>query len=175
MSGTSMATPHVSGAAALVLSACTFSTADLKAKLLGSVDSVSSLLNKTVTGGRLNLYKAVTNCTIVPPPQQPPPTQGDFSVSASPSSATVKRGRYTTYTVKVTAIGSFNSLVTLSVSGLPANATTSFSSPTITGGGSSGMTVSTRNSIPVGSYNLAITGTSASSTRSAAVTLKVTK
>jgi subtilisin family serine protease len=159
MSGTSMATPHVSGAAALVLSACTtYNTADLKAKLLGSVDAVSSLLNKTVTGGRLNLYKAVTNCTIVPPPP-PPQTQGDFSVSASPSSATVKRGRFTTYAVTVTPIGSFNDLVTFSVSGLPANATASFSPSSTTGGGSSGMTVTTKNTTPSGTYTLTIMGT----------------
>jgi subtilisin family serine protease len=41
-SGTSMATPHVSGAAALVLSRCSLSTANLKANLMNNVDVISS-------------------------------------------------------------------------------------------------------------------------------------
>ena len=49
--GTSMATPHVSGAAALVLAACTLDTAALKANLLANVDPVASLAGRTVTGG----------------------------------------------------------------------------------------------------------------------------
>jgi subtilisin family serine protease len=50
-SGTSMATPHVSGAAALVLSRCSLSTANLKANLMNNVDPVSSLSGRTVTNG----------------------------------------------------------------------------------------------------------------------------
>jgi subtilisin family serine protease len=61
-SGTSMATPHVSGAAALILSHCSETVAQLKAKLLSSVDADPSLAGLTVTGGRLDLQKAVTGC-----------------------------------------------------------------------------------------------------------------
>src|SRR5262245_26765382 len=61
-SGTSMATPHVSGAAALVLSRCSLSTANLKANLMNNVDPVSSLSGRTVTGGRLNVDKAIRAC-----------------------------------------------------------------------------------------------------------------
>src|SRR5215510_5568930 len=62
-SGTSMATPHVSGAAALVLSRCTLTTAQLKSNLLNNVDPVSSLSGRTVTGGRLNVDKAIRACS----------------------------------------------------------------------------------------------------------------
>jgi subtilisin family serine protease len=62
-SGTSMATPHVSGAAALVLSRCSLSTADLKANLMNNVDPVSSLAGRTVTGGRLNVDRAIRACS----------------------------------------------------------------------------------------------------------------
>jgi subtilisin family serine protease len=62
-SGTSMATPHVSGAAALVLSRCSLSTAALKANLMNNVDPVSSLSGRTVTGGRLNVNRAIRACT----------------------------------------------------------------------------------------------------------------
>ena len=61
-SGTSMATPHVSGAAALVLSECTLNTAALKANLLNNVDPISSMSGITVTGGRLNVDKAIRAC-----------------------------------------------------------------------------------------------------------------
>jgi len=62
-SGTSMATPHVSGAAALVLSRCNLTTAELKSNLLNNVDPVSSLSGRTVTGGRLNVDKAIRACS----------------------------------------------------------------------------------------------------------------
>lgn len=62
-SGTSMATPHVSGAAALVLSECALNTADLRANLLNNVDLISSMSGITVTGGRLNVDKAIRNCS----------------------------------------------------------------------------------------------------------------
>ncbi len=59
MDGTSMAAPFVSGTAALVLSICPLSTADLRADLLSTVDPVSAFHLMTSTGGRLNALKAV--------------------------------------------------------------------------------------------------------------------
>ncbi|MGH9386979.1 MAG: S8 family serine peptidase, partial [Vicinamibacterales bacterium] len=68
-SGTSMATPHVSGAAALVLSQCVISTAELKEALLGTVDPVPGLASLTTTSGRLNVHSALYAC--IAPPQTP--------------------------------------------------------------------------------------------------------
>jgi serine protease len=62
-SGTSMATPHVSGAAALVLSRCSLSTSALKANLMNNVDRISSLSGRTVSGGRLNVDRAIRACS----------------------------------------------------------------------------------------------------------------
>lgn len=55
-SGTSMAAPHVTGAAALYSTTHAGATADqIKAGILGSTVATSSLSGRTVTGGRLNV------------------------------------------------------------------------------------------------------------------------
>jgi subtilisin family serine protease len=59
-SGTSMATPHVVGTIALMLSANPNLTASqIKSILLASVDPVNSMAGRTVSGGRLNAAKAL--------------------------------------------------------------------------------------------------------------------
>src|SRR5437016_9724524 len=64
--------------------------------------------------------------------------------------------------------------MTLSASGLPAGATTSFNPSTVTAGGSSTLTIGTTSSTPAGSYTLTVTGTGASATHSTSVLLTVT-
>ena len=59
MDGTSMATPHVSGAAALVLALGDRPTAELKQAILSSVDPVPGLAGAVATGGRLNVAAAL--------------------------------------------------------------------------------------------------------------------
>ncbi|HET9024093.1 MAG TPA: S8 family peptidase [Burkholderiaceae bacterium] len=55
-SGTSMATPHVTGAAAMyAASHSSAPAAEIKAAILGSVVPTPSLAGKTLTGGRLNV------------------------------------------------------------------------------------------------------------------------
>ena len=59
--GTSMATPEVTGTAADVLAANpSLTTAQLKQVLMGSVDPLGWAASKSVSGGRLNAFKAVT-------------------------------------------------------------------------------------------------------------------
>lgn len=59
LSGTSMATPHVAGACALVWSACpSMHYSVVKNTILQSVDPLTPLQGLCVSGGRLNLYNA---------------------------------------------------------------------------------------------------------------------
>lgn len=60
LQGTSMAAPHVSGAAALLFSYKPSATVtEVRTALLGSVKPVGSLTGKTVTGGRLDVSAAL--------------------------------------------------------------------------------------------------------------------
>jgi hypothetical protein len=102
--------------------------------------------------------------------------QPDYVMSVSPSSRTVPQSQATStpYTVTTTPVGGFSDNVDLSVSGLPAGASASFSpNPTTPGSSSSTMTVTLDGTTPAGNYPLTITGTSGALTHSSSVALVV--
>ncbi|MBI4842746.1 MAG: S8 family serine peptidase [Nitrospirae bacterium] len=71
-SGTSMATPHVSGAAGLILSnSPSLTNLQVKSKILNNADAVPGLSGKVLTGGRLNAYRALAGSAPPPPPSAP--------------------------------------------------------------------------------------------------------
>jgi thermitase len=78
VSGSSMASPQVAGAAALILSVEDLSTAALKAQILNNVDPLPALAGSVRTGGRLDICNAVPACAPVPAPVNltPPPMTG---------------------------------------------------------------------------------------------------
>ncbi len=82
LSGGSMASPQVAGAAALVLSVLPSLTATaLKADILENVDKLPSLAGKVITGGRLNVCRAVPGCS--PPPTSPPVNTAPPAISGT--------------------------------------------------------------------------------------------
>ena len=67
-SGTSMATPHVSGAAALIRAlAPDLGVLALKQRLLDSADRIPALAGRTVSGGRLNAFLPIATRESIPP------------------------------------------------------------------------------------------------------------
>jgi CSLREA domain-containing protein len=102
----------------------------------------------------------------------------DFAMAAIPSSVTVTRGAPATYTVTVTPQdGPVDDPVTLSCTGLPAQASCGFSPSSVTPGGTSAdatVTVSTATGTPTGADEFTIVGTAGSLQGGATVTLVVT-
>ncbi len=98
----------------------------------------------------------------------------DFSLSVSPSSASVTAGSGTSATVSTAVTSGSAQTVSLSASGLPSGATASFSPSSVTAGSSSTLTISTSSSTAPGTYTLTITGTGSSATHATSFSLTVT-
>ena len=100
----------------------------------GSTPVGSSTLTITGTSGSLSHQTTVTLVVTA---------AADFSLTAAPSTQSVAVGGSTTYTATVTAQNGFTGSTGFAVSGLPTGATASFNPTTVTGTGSSTMTVTT--------------------------------
>ncbi|MGB2713186.1 MAG: galactose oxidase-like domain-containing protein [Vicinamibacterales bacterium] len=96
---------------------------------------------------------------------------GDFAIAASPTSRTISRGSSTTYSVTVTAGQGFSGPVGLTVSGLPSRATGTFNPASLTGSGTSVLTVTTARNVQKGTRTVTITGSGGGRTHSVNVTL----
>ena len=106
----------------------------------------------------------------VPANSNPP----DFSLSVSPGNQSIAAGGGTTYTVTTTGLNGFGGSVNLSVNGLPAGATGTFNPPSLTGSGSSTLTVNTSGGVSPGTFPLTVTGTSGSLSHGASASLNIT-
>ncbi len=93
LSGTSMATPHVAGAAALLLSnQPSLTVAQLRQALLSTVTPMSSLQGFTVTGGRLNVAAALAVIQPAPVPIPAPAPEAQTAPTPTTPMALTLRG-----------------------------------------------------------------------------------
>ena len=162
ISGTSMATPHVTGAAALVLAQHTSFTPQQVRDFLVT-NATSGVISNPGTGSPNRLLFVVNDGT---------PTN-DFSISVSPTSGSVTAGGSVSATVGTTTTSGSSQTVGLSASGLPSGASASFSPSSVTSGGSSTMTIITSGSTPSGTYPITITGSGTSATHATTYSLTV--
>jgi hypothetical protein len=132
-------------------------------------------LTISASDGSLSYFACILDC----PTSEPYPTlivsaAPGFTISLKPDSQTVGIGGSTTYTVTVAATNGFNGVVTLGVKGLPSFSSATFSPETVTGSGSSTLTLTTTASIQPGTNSLTFTGTSGTLNQSMTGTLVVT-
>ena len=97
----------------------------------------------------------------------------DFNVAATPSQ-TVSAGANAVYTLTTSALNGFSGAVAFSVSGLPGGASGSFTPSSVTGSGSTMLTVTTNATTAAGTYPLTITATDSTLVHTAAVSLTIT-
>jgi subtilisin family serine protease/subtilisin-like proprotein convertase family protein len=148
-SGTSMATPHVTGAAALAWSVNPeLSAIEMKALLMSSGDDNAALAGKTVSGKRLNVNNALNDAD---------PTPG-FTLAATPGSNTIEAGETATYSFNVGSVADWNGEVSLTLDGSLAGAT--LSTDTATPGATFELSVPTTAETQWGEYTFVVTGTS---------------
>jgi kumamolisin len=98
-----------------------------------------------------------------------------FSISASPTSISIDQGSSGKVTITSTVTGGFDGVITLSASGEGSAQKVTFSPTTITGAGTSTMTITVGKSARTGDHTITVKGTSGSTSHTATVTLDVLK
>ncbi len=97
----------------------------------------------------------------------------DFSQSVSPNDTSICQPNDANYVVSIGSVGGFADPVTLSVSGVPAGATSSFSVNPVTPVGTSTLNITNTASASPGIYTITISGTSTTGTKTTDVTLTI--
>ncbi|KID54954.1 peptidase S8 [Pseudoalteromonas luteoviolacea] len=161
-SGTSMATPHVAGAAALALAVNpSLTTLELKNLLMQSGKPIADLEGKTVSGKRLDVHQALIDADPEP----------GFRVIATPVSQQVTAGETATYALTFNSIANWQGEIALTATG-DLNGVT-LSKTTVTPGETAVLSVPTTAETQWGAYNFTVNATSGQLSQQKQVSLSV--
>ncbi|WP_308195496.1 S8 family peptidase [Dactylosporangium sp. AC04546] len=160
--GTSMAAPHVTGAAALAASANPSWTPQ---------QIRDYLVNGAVNGAVVNPGSGSPNKLLRVANSAP---ANDFSLSLTSQSGSVTAGGSAATTALTGMVAGSTQNITFSATGLPTGVTVSFNPTSVTTGGSSTVSIKTSASTPSGVYGITIVATGTSVTHTARFQLAVT-
>jgi len=163
-SGTSMATPHVTGAAALVWSLNPDLTpVEMKELLMVSGDTNATLTGRTVAGTRLNVASALDAANPAP----------GFRFTATPASQEVEVGSAVSYDFNLGSIAGWDATVALTVDVTPSLNGVSLSSNSVGAGDDFSVDVATDSNAAWGDYVITVTGDDGATVKTKSVSLTV--
>ncbi|HEV2192907.1 MAG TPA: spherulation-specific family 4 protein, partial [Nitrosopumilaceae archaeon] len=123
------------------------------------------------------LPSPTTPSPTTPSPTTPPPTTlPDFSLLASPSSASIQQGGNSSSTITVRSLNGFSSAVGLTVlapTGMTVSVLPTSVTPATGGSATSMLSISVPSSTPIATYTITVTGVSGSLTRTVIIPLTV--
>jgi hypothetical protein len=132
----------------------------------GSTPGGTYTVTVTGTSGTLT-HSTSVSVTVVAP-------AASFTLGASPTSLTVKRGSNGSTTVTVTGTNGFNGSVSFSVSGLGRGTSASFNPTTVAASGSTTLTFKANKKAQTGTFTVTITGSSSGVSPSPTTTVSLT-
>jgi len=134
--------------------------------LSASSSATTGTATVTITGTSGSLTHTTSISLTVNAPATP-----DFSLSASPTSLTVKQGSSGSSTITVTPVNGFSGSATLSTSALPSGVTAAFgTNPTAS---TSALTFTASSTATTGTSTITVTGTSGALTHTTTVSLTI--
>lgn len=160
-------TPSLSESGALPSGVSFTDNGDGTATLAGTATSPSSSTLTITAANAVGSVQQTFTLNVVPA------GPNDFSISASPGSATVMQGASASTIIDTAVTAGSSQTVGLSASGAPTGATVSFSPQSMAAGQTSTMMVTTSSSTPTGTFPITVTGTGTSATHSATFYLTV--
>ena len=155
-----------------MLAVCPLTTAQLRSALVNNVDVVAGLASTTISGGRLNVYKALQSCAsgTTPPPTPAP----GFTLSApSAAVALTAGGASASTTVAAAATGGFSAAIALAVTGLPPGVSAKLTPASIAPGATASLALTAASTAAAGMFHLTITGTNGKLSATTTVSLTV--
>ncbi len=139
----------------------------------GSTDMVFQSINPYCVRNSTNTAGGALRISTTGSTQSCPAQGSDFSLGLAPASQTVSPGGTATFTVSTAVVSGTPGDVSLSVTGLPAGTTPSFSTNPVAAGGSSTLTVPIPADTAAGTFTVTVTGTAGTVTHSATAQLVV--